>query len=93
MQSGSQLIDALFKHTFTIYILSRKTGRILANIWADKDSNDLENDYQAIVPTDSDDNKFDHWQQPIEDELLAMSDDVPYLRQTTRNLRFIQSTP
>ena len=34
MQSGSQLIDALFKHTFTIHILSRKTGRILANIWA-----------------------------------------------------------
>ena len=38
--------------------------------------------------TDSNNNTLDYWQQPIDDKMLTISDDVPYLRQSTRNLRF-----
>ena len=42
--------------------------------------NDVVHHHQAIPSTDSDDNKYDNWQQPIEDELLDISDDVLYIR-------------
>ena len=39
-------------------------------------------------PTNSDTNILDNWQQPIDDELLTISEDVPFFRQSPRNLRF-----
>jgi hypothetical protein len=58
------------------------------NIPADIDSNDLEDASPAVAPTNSNNNTLDYWQQPIDDELLTISDEVPYLRQSIRNLRF-----
>ena len=42
----------------------------------------------CVQPTDSNNNTSDYWQQPIDDDLLTISEDIPYLRQSTRNLRF-----
>ena len=56
---------------------------------ADIDSDDLADASPAVAPTDFNNNtQLDYWQQPIDDDLLAISDDIPYLRQSTRNLRF-----
>jgi len=60
----------------------------LTNIQAAIDSNDLDNTSPAVIPTDSNNNESDYWQQPIDDDLLTISEDIPYLRQSTRNLRF-----
>ena len=58
------------------------------NIQADIDPNDLKEASPAVAPTDSNINTLDYWQQPIDDEVLTISDDVPYLRQSTQNFRF-----
>ena len=58
------------------------------NIQADVDLNDLEDASPAIAPADANNNTLDYWKQPIDEELLTIFDDVPYLRQSTQNLRF-----
>ena len=60
----------------TLTSLSPNSPSSSTNIQATIDSTDLEDDNSTLSPTDSDDNKLDYWKQPIDDELLAIADDV-----------------